>query len=38
VLRFTHTGGTDIASFMGEWRERLNTSMDDLNELASTYW
>ena len=38
VLRFTSTGGTDIASFIGEWRDRLKTSMDDLNDLASTYW
>ncbi len=38
VLRFTHTGGSDLASFMGEWESKLNTAIDDLNDLASTYW
>ncbi len=38
VLRFTATGGSDLASFIGEWESKLNSAMDKLNELASTYW
>jgi hypothetical protein len=38
VLRYTAKGNTDLASFMAEWKSKLDTAMSDLNDLASTYW
>jgi hypothetical protein len=38
VLRYTAKGDTNLASFIAEWEPKLKTAMDDLNDLASTYW
>ena len=38
VLRYTAKGDTNLSSFIAQWETKLKTAMDDLNELASTYW
>ena len=38
VLRYTAKGDTNLASFMATWESKLEKIMEELNELASTYW
>ena len=38
VLRYTAKGDTNLASFIATWESKLTKAMEDLNELASTYW
>ena len=38
VLRYTAKGDTNLASFIATWESKLDKIMEELNELASTYW
>ena len=38
VLRYTAKGDTNLSSFIATWEKKLDTIMEELNELASTYW
>ncbi|MBQ7337414.1 MAG: hypothetical protein IJW40_03060 [Clostridia bacterium] len=38
VLRYTANGDTNLSSFVATWQDQLDVAMDDLNDLASTYW
>ena len=37
VLRYTATGNTNLSSFIASWEKRLDTVMENLNDLASNY-